>query len=104
MGGGGGDAVKWNILVLSVVCRMRTCSIGPHLPAPFWCGRVFGQREEGGDHLYGGFLSETRELLNRILSAGASFDIQYSPPGHCAFFFQTDGRTDPVVPLAPLVA
>ena len=30
-----GDAVKWNILVLSVVFRMRTCSVGPHLPAPW---------------------------------------------------------------------
>ena len=35
---GGGDAVKWNILVFSVVFAVRTCSIAPHLPAPFWCG------------------------------------------------------------------
>ena len=33
-----GDAVKWNILVLSVVFRVQTCAwlaqVGPHLPAP----------------------------------------------------------------------
>ena len=72
---GWGDAVKWNILVFSVVFGVRTCSIGPHLPAPFWCGRVFGQCEEGGDHLSRGFLSETTEMLNRIPFAGASCDI-----------------------------
>ena len=54
-----GDAVKWNILVFSVVLKVRTCSIGLHLPAPFWCGRIFGQCEEGGDHLSRRFLSET---------------------------------------------
>ena len=59
---------------------VRTSSIGPHLPAPFWCGRVFGQCEEGGDHLSRRFLSETSEMLNRIPSAGASCGIRYSPP------------------------
>ena len=32
-GGGGGDAVKRDILVFSVVFGVRICSIGPHLPA-----------------------------------------------------------------------
>ena len=78
---GWGDAVKWNIVVFSVVFGVRTCSIGPHLPAPFWCGRVFGQCEEGGDHLSRRFLSERTEMLNRIPSVGASCDIRYSPRG-----------------------
>ena len=60
---------------------VRTCSIGPHLPALFWSERVFGQCEEGGDHLSRRFLSEKTKMLNRIPSVGASCDIQYSPLG-----------------------
>ena len=78
---GWGDAVKWNIVVLSVVSAVQTYSIGPHLPAPFWCGRVFGQCEEGGDHLSRRFFSETTEMLNRIPCLGASCNVQYSPHG-----------------------
>ena len=54
-----------------------SCSTGanmldwPHLPAPFCCGRVFGQCEEGGDNLSWRFLSEITEMLSRIPSAGA---------------------------------
>ena len=78
---GWGDVVKWNIVVFSVVLGTRTCSIGPHLPASFWCGCVFGQCEEGGVNLSWIFLSESAEMLNRIPSVGASCDIQYSPLG-----------------------
>ena len=78
---GWGDAVKWNIVVFSVVLGARTCSIGPHLPALFWCGCVFGQCEEEGDHLSRRFLSEKTKMLNRIPSVGASCDIRYSPLG-----------------------
>ena len=64
--------------------------------------RVFGQCEEGGDHLSRRFLSETTETLNRIPSAGALGDIRYSPPRHRAFFFApglTDRpTTDPAAP------
>ena len=78
---GWGDAVKSNIVVFSVVSSIRAWSIGPHLPESFWCGRVFGQCEEGGDHLSWRFLSETTEMLNRIPSVGASCDIRDSPRG-----------------------
>ena len=91
-----GDAVKWNIVVFSVVFWVQICSIGPHLPAPFWCGRVFGQCEEGGDHLFRRFLSETIEMLNRIPSAGALCDVRCPPPGayDAAHFFSHKPTTN----------
>ena len=42
-GWGGEDAVKWNVLVSSVVCRVRTCSICPHLQTAFWCNGTLGR-------------------------------------------------------------
>ena len=78
---GWGDAVKWNIVVFSVILAVRICSIGPHLPALFWCGSVFGQCEEGGNHLSRRFLSETAEMLNRIPLTGASCDTRCSSSG-----------------------
>ena len=86
-----GDAVKWNNIVFSVVSAVRTYSTGPHLPAPFWCWRVFGQCENGGDHLFRRFLSETTEMLNRISSVGALCQIRCSPPGAKKFDMQ-NGR------------
>ena len=58
-------------------------------------GRVFGHREEGGDHFIRVISFQTGALLNRILSAGALCDIRYSPSGACdaAHFFHTDRRT-----------
>ena len=54
-------------------------------------GRVFGHREEGGDHFIRVISFQTGALLNRILSAGALCDIRYSPSGACDaahFFFR----------------
>ena len=39
-GGGGGDAVKWKVLVLPAACRMQTGPIGPHLQTAFWWSLV----------------------------------------------------------------
>ena len=47
--GAGGDAVKWTILVFSVFHDVRTCSIGPHLPAPVL---VLGEMRSNGTFLF----------------------------------------------------
>ena len=41
-GGGGEDAVKWNILVFAAASEMRTCSVGQHLQTAFWWCLVSG--------------------------------------------------------------
>ena len=87
-----GQMEHWVCMYVLGCLVVRTSSIGPHLPAPFWCGRVFGQCKDGGDHLSRRFLSEMTKMLNRIPSVELSCNIRYSPSGHQFLFTKSCSR------------